>query len=304
MQFPGEVCSARTHVHLLPSSNTDVLLGSPLPQSSFQVQPSKQSPRGSPIRDKGACRRQKERRHAFRKFQPSSSDQTFIDIDFHEDFPPLPKSVKPTQSPTLQKLAHGAAVAKEPPSAAVAESNLAPNLIESDAIVSRPQTSGNLPDGGTLANTPANTPTRNNGVDIDHDPTTYRSSVQGTPATVPRAPPPSSAEMSTAGNTAPSTPTIPYVRPRITLQNLQDRLRAHAIVTLQEEGALTSTPVGPLHGQIVAVGDLEKKLIKSRATDIEVTGLIDTTVGRGGSVFPIDDRPGNEWTDTTSLIKM
>jgi hypothetical protein len=269
-----------------------------LKQSSFQGQHSKYNPRGSPVRGKGTFRRQKTRT-SFRKFQPASSDQTFIDIDFHEDFPPLPKSVKPTQSPTLQKLAQAVAVAKEQPGDTAVESNPPPSLIESPVILSRPQTSGYVPDTVT----PMNTPIRHNGMDIDHESLSHRSSVQGTPATFPRAPPPSSAEMSTAGNTAPSSPTPSYVRPRIILQNLQDRLRAHAIVTLQEEGSLTrsqSAPVSPMLGPIIPFG---KAMIAGESHEMaELMELLDTTIGPAGAI-PSDHALGAEWSGTASLIK-
>jgi hypothetical protein len=251
-----------------------------LRQSSFQGQHSKYNSRGSPVRGKGTFRRQKPRT-SFRKFQPSSSDHTFIDIDFHEDFPPLPKSVKPTQSPTLQKLAQAAAVAQEPGDTAL-DSDPPQSLIQSPVILSRPQTSGNVPD----AVTPMNTPIRHNGMDVDYEPVSHRSSVQGTPANFPRAPPPSSAEMSTAGNTAPSSPTPSYVRPRIILQNLQDRLRAHAIITLQQEGVLTratqSAPVGPLLGPIIpfAAGLEEVEITNVFAQD-EMIDVIAVTKGKG-----------------------
>jgi len=270
-----------------------------LKQSSFQGQHSKYNPRGSPVRGKGTFRRQKPRT-SFRKFQPSSSDQTFIDIDFHEDFPPLPKSVKPTQSPTLQKLAQAAAVAKEQPEDTAVDSNPLPSLIESPVIHSRPQTSGNVPDTVT----PMNTPIRNNGMDIDYEPVSHRSSVQGTPANFPRAPPPSSAEMSTAGNTAPSSPSPSYVRPRMILQTLQDRLRAHAIITLQEEGALTrptqSAPVSPFFGPIIPFG---KAMIAGDSNEMtEVMELLDTTIGPAGGI-PSDHALGEEWSGTASLIR-
>jgi ribosomal protein L3 len=62
----------------------------------------------------------------------------------------------------------------------------------------QPQTSRNVPDTVT----PMSTSNRHNGMDIDYEPVSDRSSVQGTPATFPRAPLPSSAEMSTAGTSS------------------------------------------------------------------------------------------------------
>ena len=148
-----------------------------------------------------------------------------------------------------------------------------------------------------------NTPIRHNGMDIDYEPVSHRSSVQGTPANFPRAPPPSSAEMSTAGNTAPSSPTPSYVRPRIILQNLQDRLRAHAIISLQEERALTrpqSAPVSPLLGPIIPFG---RTMITGESHEMaEVMELLDTTIGPAGDI-PSDHALGAEWSGTASLIK-
>jgi hypothetical protein len=149
-----------------------------------------------------------------------------------------------------------------------------------------------------------NTPIRHNGMDIDYEPVSHRSSVQGTPANFPRAPPPSSAEMSTAGNTAPSSPSTSYVRPRIILQNLQDRLRAHAIITFQEEGALTrptqSAPVSPLFGPIIPFG---KTMIADESNEMtEVMESLDTTIGPAGDI-PSDHALGAEWSGTASLIR-
>jgi hypothetical protein len=144
---------------------------------------------------RGAARRGRR----FRRGQPGRRipsepymDPSFVDIDFHEDFPPLPKSIKPNQSPTLQKLTEALAAAKL------------------DAV------------------------------DTPEDP----------PATdlvvLPRAPPPSSAEISTAGNTAPSTPTPKYTRPRITPQSLHDKLLfANATLATLQESPLLRAVVGP-----------------------------------------------------------
>ena len=121
-------------------------------------------------------------------------------------------------------------------------------------------------------------------MDIDAGIPSHRSSAQGTPA-FPRAPPPSSAELSTAGNTAPSTPTTVYVRPRITPQNLHDRLlHANATLATLKEGrplALsTSTPITPHLGSTIFHGDIGRNWIVEGTEEIsEVVESLDTTIG-------------------------
>src|SRR5947207_426621 len=86
-------------------------------QSPFQGQDPRYNVRSSPARAKGKFRRQRGHQ-SFKKFQYVSAEQyqdpSFIDVDFHEDFPPLPKLVKPNPSPTLQKIAQASAIAKGP----------------------------------------------------------------------------------------------------------------------------------------------------------------------------------------------
>ena len=163
-------------------------------------------------------------------------------VDFHEDFPPLPKSVKPTQSPTLRKITQASAVAKE-------ELPISPELIpshqlEPSAFLDATPTSSVR---GEITESQVEAP-RNPG-DLE-DLTSHGTSVYNTPAAL-RAPPPSSAELSTAGNTAPSTPTGVYSRPRVTPQSLHDRLlHAHASLETLQEGRLflmpRSAPISPL----------------------------------------------------------
>jgi hypothetical protein len=123
-------------------------------------------------------------------------------------------------------------------------------------------------------------------MDIDAGIPSHPSSAQETPA-FPRAPPPSSAELSTAGNTAPSTPTPVYVRPRITPQNLHDRLlHANATLAPLQEGrplALPrSTPISPHLGSTIFHGDIIRNWIVEGTEEIsEVVESLDTTVGAG-----------------------
>lgn len=229
-----------------------------------------------------------------KKFQNQISEQPSIDIDFHEDFPPLPKSVKPDQSPTLKKIAQASTTAKVSP--LLLDSDI-PNPFETLNIASRPQSSGSLE--GAI------TPLRpNTSRDVDNDMSSHRSSVQGTPA-FPRAPPPSSAELSTAGNTAPTTPTVAYVRPRITAQSLHDRLlHANAtLATLQEGRPLAlsrSVPISPLLSPTMTLGDLARKWMVEEPEEMdEVVESLDTTV-RGISV---EAHEGDKWTARGSLIQ-
>ena len=142
-------------------------------------------------------------------------------------------------------------------------------------------------------------------MNIDVDIPSHRSSVQGTPA-FPRAPPPSSAELSTAGNTTPSTPTTAYIRPRITPQSLHDRLlHANATLAILQEGrplALSrSTPISPLLGPTVFHGDLERNWIVGETEDTgEVMASLDTTIG--ARVIAVKGKVKEKWT-TESLIE-
>jgi hypothetical protein len=142
-------------------------------------------------------------------------------------------------------------------------------------------------------------------MDIDADIPSHRSSVQGTPAFL-RAPPPSSAELSTAGNTAPSTPTKAYVRPRISPQNLHDRLlHANATLAILQEGrplALSrSAPISPPLGPTGFHGDLERNwIIEETGGTGEIMESLDTTIGV--SVIPVKGKVKEEWT-VGSLIE-
>ena len=195
-----------------------------------------------------------------------------LDVDFHEDFPPLPKSVKPSQSPVLKKISQAPVAVKEDlplPEPAVSTPS------ESSVVVSRPPS----PNGAQGATTPMHKSHTNN--DGDCDANFLRSSVQGTPA-IPRAPPPSSCELSTAGNTAPSTPTAAYVRPRMTVQSLHDHLlHANAtLATLQEGRPLSmfrSTPTSPLLGPTIVFGDFGRSWTAEGGEGAAKS--LDTTVG-------------------------
>ena len=169
-------------------------------------------------------------------------EASFIDVDFHEDFPPLPKSVKPTQSSTLQKLTQASTLVKE--QLPISHESTASHQLEPSAFLSADPTSS----VGGESVTPQVEAVKN-ASDIEDLPS-HGSSVYNTPA-VPRAPPPSSAELSTAGNTAPSTPTGVYSRPRVTPQSLHDRLlHAHASLETLQEGRPflhpRSAPISPL----------------------------------------------------------
>ena len=203
----------------------------------FQGTP-KQNQRGSPR--KGKYRRQRIHSPS-KEYHSQSSDQPSADIDFHENFPPLPKSVKPAQSPILQKITQSSAFGKEQPAI---QTGTPTNSFEPHVIGSRPPSSCSLQGPTTYMKIDLS----HIGTDIEVDYPSYRSSIHGTPS-FPRPPPPSSAELSTAGNTAPTTPTAAYVRPRITPQTFHDRLlRAHANLATLQEGhplAMASTPVSP-----------------------------------------------------------
>jgi hypothetical protein len=255
------------------------------PMRQGMIQPLKYNRRGSPIRRLGRQNRRKPQR-AFQGFGKGMMEQPMIDIDFHEDFPPLPKLVKPTQSQTLRKITQAAVTAKE--NTAVADETDATSAMET-AFISRPSSSH-----GQGAMTPMHVV--NTGME-DEIPS-VRSSVQGTPA-FPRAPPPSSAELSTAGNTAPSTPTVTYTRPRMHIhaQSLHDRLlHANAsLATLQEGRPLTmarSTPVSPLLGPTI-FGDFAKWIENGPSVPL------DTTIGGVEVGQTMDEK--ETWTSASLL---
>jgi hypothetical protein len=216
-----------------------------------------------------------------------------LDVDFHEDFPPLPKSVKPTQSPTLKKISQVSVAIKE--ALSLPETDLGTSS-EPSVVVSRPSS----PNGAHGATTPMHKSHTN--TEVDCDATSLRSSVQGTPA-IPRAPPPSSCELSTAGNTAPSTPTSAYIRPRITVQSLHDHLlHANAtLATLQEGRPLAmfrSTPTSPLLGPTIVFGDFGRSWVSDgREAGVE---SLDTTVGTEIAILPKEEM-GEVWT-SASLV--
>lgn len=261
---------------------------SPNPMQGYQTKRDHRL-RGSPIRKQNRQNRRK-RENTFQRLSFTTT-QKFIDVDFHEDFPPLPKSVKPTQSPTLKKIAQASVAMKEvlplPESAMSTQS-------EPTALATRPS-SPNIAQG---AATPMHTTHTNTEVDCDIP--SHRSSVQGTPA-FPRAPPPSSCELSTAGNTAPSTPTVPHVRPRMTAQSLHDRLlHANAtLATLQEGRPLAmakSTPASPLLGPTIVFGELGRRWIGDGGE--EVVESLDTTMG---TAIAVEKNTDGQWT-SVSLV--
>jgi hypothetical protein len=261
----------------------------PLRQSPMQGYQTKRDHRGSPIRRQNRQSRRK-RENTFPRLPFSSTEQT-INVDFHEDFPPLPKSVKPTQSPTLKKIAQASVPMKDTlplPEPAV---NV---LSESSVVISRPS-SPNIAPG---AATPMHTSHTN--MEMDGDISSHRSSVQGTPA-FPRAPPPSSCELSTAGNTAPSTPTATQARPRITAQTLHDRLlHANAtLATLQEGCPLAmarSAPASPFLGPTIVFGDIGKRWPGDG--EEEVMESLDTTLG---TAIVVEEKTAEQWT-SASLV--
>jgi hypothetical protein len=270
-----------------------LIIESPLRQTSFQGQYSKNIGRGSPVRGKGRNFRRQRGQTSLKKTPQQVPEEIVLNIDFHEDFPPLPKSVKPDQSATLQKLAQASAITKESNQAV----DSIPDLFE-HIVASRPQSSGSFQESIT--------PLYPNTIRIegDHDIPSHRSSVQGTPA-FPRAPPPSSAELSTAGNTAQSTPTVAYVRPRINPQSLHDRL-VHAnatLATLQEGRPFSmsrSFPTSPLLGPTLSLGELAQSLIVGDPEEIsELMESLDTTA-RG---IPVETVVRKEWVAGGSLIE-
>ena len=258
-------------------------------QSTMQGYQTKRDHRGSPIRRQNRQNRRK-RENALQR-PPFSTTDTVIDVDFHEDFPPLPKSVKPTQSPTLKKIAQTFVTMKE----------VLPLPEPATTTHSGPTTSMSRPSSPNIAQgaaTPMHTAHTNPEVDCDIP--SYRSSVQTTPA-FPRAPPPSSCELSTAGNTAPSTPTVPHVRPRMTAQSLHDRLlHANAtLATLQEGRPLAmarSTPASPLLGPTIVFGDLGRKWIGDGGE--KVVESLDTTIG---TAIAVEKNANEQWNSASSV---
>ena len=160
-------------------------------------------------------------------------DPSFVDIDFHEDFPPLPNPVKPNQSPTLQKLADTIATQSlhDPPSPSPSpksDTRSQPAEFQSpQKAQSHDAESHNF--GETLVHAPQ----------LQADPPVYI-------MPLPHAPPPSSAEISTAGNTAPSSPSSKYTRPpRMTAQSLHDKLLfANATLATLQESPLLKAALG------------------------------------------------------------
>ena len=265
------------------------MLESPMRQSPMQGYQTKRDHRGSPIRRQNRQTR-KKRENTFPRL-PFSAPEQVIDVDFHEDFPPLPKSVKPTQSPTLKKIAQASVTVKDDlrlPDPAINTDS------EATVVVSR-SSSPNMAQG---AATPMHFSHNNTETDGDHS---HRSSVQGTPA-FPRAPPPSSCELSTAGNTAPSTPTATHVRPRITAQSLHDRLiHANATLATLQEGrplamATRSAPASPFLGPTIVFGDLGRRWIGEGGE--EVMDSLDTTMG---TAIAVEENAAEQWT-SASLV--
>jgi hypothetical protein len=125
----------------------------------------------------------------------------------------------------------------------------------------------------------------------------HRSSIQGTPV-FPRAPPPSSAGMSTAGNTAPSTPSALYSRPRGFA--LHDHL-VHAnasLATIQDGQRIImprSTLSSPLLGPSIVFGEFGRKWNDGHGERME---LLDTTIGT--STIP-ELRFREEWTSASVM---
>jgi hypothetical protein len=258
-----------------------VMVESPMRQGTI---PLKHNRRGSPIRRLGRQNRKKPQR-AFQNFG-RGMEQAMIDIDFHEDFPPLPKLVKPTQSQTLRKITQAAVTAKDTP--AVTEMDFT-SAMETCTFTSRPSSSHGQ---GEM------TPMHVGNAGMEDEIPSVRSSVHGTPAFA-RAPPPSSAELSTAGNTAPSTPTVTYTRPRMHIhaQSLHDRLlHANAsLATLQEGRPLTmarSTPVSPFLGPTI-FGDFAKWIEDGR----QVLESLDTIAVEVGHTM--DEK--EPWTSASLL---
>lgn len=237
-------------------------------RSSFFEQQQRPFGRGSPNRRLTQPRRKRNPPRNTFSSQPSFSEtpEPFLNIDFHEDFPPLPKSVKPVPSTTLQKITPLSMMSKDTSLSAKVKEAVGQDLTHV---------------ADDEAATPILAPQRV-GTDIDVEIPSYRSSVHGTPA-IPGAPPPSSAELSTAGNTAASTPTAAYIRPRIALQTLHDRLlHANAsLATLQQGRPLSmarSTPVSPLLGPSIGFApmDLEGKILEEETENIPT---LDVPVG-------------------------
>ena len=164
-------------------------------------------------------------------------DSSFVDIDFHDDFPPLPKSIKPNQSPTLQKLMESVAAQASQKSEEAhqdfieAHQNFVEAHSRSLAEARSPQAESQPLQARALYPEPQSPNLKAAAPEID-------------PVTdvvmLPRAPPPSSEEISTAGNTTPSTPTRKYTRPpRMTAQSLHDQLLfANATLTTLQETPL------------------------------------------------------------------
>jgi len=166
-------------------------------------------------------------------------DRSFVDIDFHDDFPPLPKSIKPNQSPTLQKLTESLAAqahqkaAKVHQDFTVVHQNFVEAHLRSFAEARSPQAeSASLQPQARPLHPERQSPILKAGAP-EIDPVADL-------VMLPRAPPPSSEEISTAGNTAPSTPTPKYTRPpRMTPQSLHDQLLfANATLTTLQESPL------------------------------------------------------------------
>jgi RNA recognition motif-containing protein len=193
------------------------------------------------------------------------NQETLPDIDFHDDFPPLPSSVQPEPSPALQKMSTRIPIqtqsSQDSESIGLFSSTLDVPGQPSTPIVSRAQI-----------------------MESENDFQSLDSSVQATPA-IPIAPPPSSAELSRA-NTADSTPTAVYIRPRITLQSLHDRL-VHAnasLSTLQEVRPLpmpNPPPIGPLLGPTIAfdtAAEMVQPVLGNSSDTISIASPRKTTV--------------------------
>jgi len=198
-------------------------------------------------------------------------DSSFVDIDFHEDFPPLPKSIKPNQSPTLQKLT-GSVAAQVPQKLAeeaqqdVIETHQ--NFVEAH---SRSFARARSPQAESQSLQPEAQPLYPEA----QSPTLQAAAAEIDPVAdlvmLPRAPPPSSAEMSTAGNTAPSTPTPKHTRPpRMTPQSLHEKL-LFANATL---GTLQTSPLLKRAAESASAAGNEIISLDTTAGAIPVEGAI------------------------------
>jgi hypothetical protein len=138
--------------------------------------------------------------------------------------------VKSNQSPTLQNLAeaHTSQPLQGP---------------------SSPQTESPAPELQSPQNPQSHEPESHNGEETPTLRPQLPVDPPGEVIVLPHAPPPSSAEISTAGNTAPSSPSSKYIRPpRMTPQSLHDKLLNATLATLQESPLLRAALGQPVVG--------------------------------------------------------